>query len=552
MQVTTRLRGALACAVLVATLAPPATSPGYASAISRMFGKPTYESFKGKFIDSDVVHEATAAALPAAASRKPGDAGHFVGSAMWDGIPQPELHAYAESILAKLLAGWGGEHPKMRLWITSDPGLEAESNSAGDLFLARGWFDNVESEDEIAAVMAHEVSHVLLGHFSRDDEHERGRMAVTGAASAASMAFTVGSLRPQGTGMGTTLAVGDQGKLNHKIRDAAMIRFAVDEIADVAVNAPWAREQEDQADLLGIDLLYRAKYNVLAMRDVLQRLADYEKTLDQKIDVLSGNYDDMLKDSLTSSTDVTTLTASLEDKAKSWMWSVAGKLNERYVRAHPDTQARLDDVAKYIAREYEDDPGPKPNTASFKKIVSGKGIHAVLSEHTDAVQASALTDDKDRTKRASLAAKAARQGVSDAPFPLRVMAQTVSDGGGGAKALVLYRRAADSPEASFTTMTMLAAAYADTRDFSRARGVLDEAARRFESAEAIYPMQIMIDLKQGDQKDADATLKLCVALKNEGLSKQCKVAHGENCDGLECLFNGGTKDLKENSPSLLP
>jgi predicted Zn-dependent protease len=549
-QMTSRVLSYAVCAALsmaiALSFAPRAAADGF---FDRILGTPTYKSFKGKFIESQSAQDAIKAALAADAARVKGAEGHFVGSATWDGIPSRELHDYAQAIVDRLLAGWGGPHPKMRIWITADPGLEAESNSAGDLFLARGWFDEVESEDEVAAVLAHEIGHVLLGHFSRDEEHQRNLTAVSGAATAASTAFTIGSLRPQGSGTSATLGVGDQGKLNHQIRDAAMIKFAIDELSDVAINAPWAREQEDKADLLGIDLLYRANYNVLAMRDVLQRLAAYEKTADQKVDTLAITYDDTLKQSLESGDRQTMITA-LTDKAGIWLWSTMNSANDRFVRAHPDTQARLDDVAKYIGREYEDDQGPKPNVASLKKILADKAVHAILADHADAAQASGLTDAKDRSRRLSMATRAARQGGSSAPFPLRVMAQSLNDSGSSAKALGFYRRAANSADASFATMTMLAGAYANARDFAKADGVLDEAVARFGSREAVYPMRIMVDLKQGDQKGADAVLQQCLGVQNEGLAKQCKTAHGDDCDKLECRFKGGTNELKAAAPKI--
>jgi len=534
-------------ATLAGILLAAAVPCGQASAgfFDRVLGKSTYQTFKGKFIDTNVVHEASATATGSAATKAIGGEGHFVGSATWDGIPSPELQAYGEKILNRLLASWGGEHPRMRLWITADPGLEAESNSAGDLFLARGWFDNVESEDEIAAVLAHEVSHVLLGHFGRDDEHERNRMAVVGAAGTAATAFTLASVRPEGSGTATTLAVGNQAKVNHQIRDAAMIKFAIDEVSNVALNAPWAREQEDQADLLGIDLLYRAKYNVLAMRDVLQRLADYEKAADKQTDLLSGDYRDSLSQSLVQG-DTTSLTDTLKDA----VWSAAGKVNDSLSRSHPDTKARLDDVAKYIGREYEDDAGPQPNAAAFKSFKAGKKVAEALSDHTEAAKASAMLDKKDRAKRASLAARAAKQGASNAPFPLRVMAQTLTENGNAAKALALYRRAADSPEASFATVTMLAGAYVNAGNFAKADSTLTDAVKKFGSAEAVYPMRITIDLKRGDQQGADATFKQCLGVKNEGLTQECKSAHGDSCSSLECRFSNGSKDVKETAPGI--
>ena len=541
-------------AVLALAGAVCLSSAASAGFFDRIAGRDTYETFEGKFIDTDTAKTASSAAVSDAATKGFGGEGHFVGSPTWDGIPSPALHAYVETILGKLLAAWSGPHPQMRLWITANPGLEAESNSAGDLFIARGWFDQVESEDEIAAVLAHEVSHVLLGHFSRDDEHERNRMAVSGAASVASTALTISSLRPEGTGADTKLGIGNQSHLNHQIRDAAMIKFAFDEVSNVAVNAPWAREQEDQADLLGIDLLYRAHYNVLAMRDVLQRLADYEKTAENQQDQLSKQLQDSFSQSLTdSATSSEDLSASLGNAAKSAMWSILGSLNDTLMRAHPHTADRIDGVSKYIAREYEDDPGPPRKTAEFKKFMANPAIKAELAQESLAAQASAMTDTKDRKRRLQLAMRAAAAGKTAAPFPLRVLAQAVAESASSAKALPYYQRAEISSEASFATVSMLAGVYADAGDFAKAHATLEEAARRFGSPEAIYPALIQVDLKQKDQAAADQVYKQCLNVKNEDLAGECKRQHGDSCTAdntLECAFKGSSSDIKQTGPTI--
>src|SRR6185312_11388677 len=233
------------------------------------------------------------------------------------------------------------------------------------------------------------------------------------------------------------------------------------------------------------------------------RLAAYEKQADEQLDLLSKNYGAALEQSFASG-DRASVQESITKTAQDLIWSAARKLHKKLSRSHPDTAARLDDVAKYIAREYEDDAGPKPSVAAFKAFTSSKKVKMALSDHALAAKASAMLDTSARAQRAALASQAAKKGASTAPYPLRIMAQTLGE---GPKSLALYRRAADSAEASFATMTMLAGAYANVRDFAKADATLDEAVRKFGSAEAVYPMRITIALKRADRKSADATFQ---------------------------------------------
>ena len=97
---------------------------------------------------------------------------------------------------------------------------------------------------------------------------------------------------------------------------------------------------------------------------------------------------------------------------------------------------------------------------------------------------------------------------------------------------------------------MLAGAYANAGNFAQADSTLALAATKFGSAEAVYPMRITIELKRGNHQGADAVFKQCMAVKNEGLATECKSAHGDNCDTLECRFSSGTEDVKASAPGI--
>ena len=89
-----------------------------------------------------------------------GDALGFVRSAA--------LEQYLNDTRQKVLAASGKTGVPGRVIILANPGFEAFSSPDGHVYLAMGLLESLESADEVAAIIAHEISHVLLKHHSSD------------------------------------------------------------------------------------------------------------------------------------------------------------------------------------------------------------------------------------------------------------------------------------------------------------------------------------------------------------------------------------------------
>lgn len=510
-------------------------------------GGARFKQFKGKFFDTDAVKNAHAnEAATEATMRGFGENGHSLGAIDWDAIPTPVLKAYGNRIMDKLLAAWDGPHPKMHLWITADPGLSAESTGTGDLFIARGWFDQVDSEDEIAAIIAHEVSHVLLNHFGRDEANEDRNRAVGSAAGVATTAFALSSLRVQGTGT-SAVVTQDSTKVHNQVRKALLLKFAVDEFSSYTLNAPWARAQENEADLLGTDLMYRAKYNTEAMKSALERLKSYETAAAQQIDQITSQYDDTIKNDLAHG-DMNDLKSTFQEIAGNLALQKGEDLRSRLTRNHPDTQSRIDDIKQYIGREYADDPGPALQKNAFHQFVSGKEVKTALDDHSLSVKANSLLTQGDRAQaRAQAQRGLAHSG--NAPYPLHVMGLVLQQSGDTAHGLDYLKRAAASPDASFSTVMLLAGQYAAAKRFKEAHATLARAIQRFGSEEATYPTQITLALGEGNRGEAKRVYDGCLKVENSDLVQECRTANGDTCTSsqLLCAF----KDRASNVPDFL-
>ena len=125
--------------------------------------------------------------------------------------------------------------------------INAFALPGGPMFVNRGMIDAATTEGQVAGVMAHELSHVLLRHGTANATKAQGFQlgAIAGAIAGAVIGGNVGQVISQGSqlGMGTWLM-------------------------------KYSRQYEKQADLLGAQIMARAGYDP---RDLARMFETIEK-----------------------------------------------------------------------------------------------------------------------------------------------------------------------------------------------------------------------------------------------------------------------------------
>src|SRR5438093_6087507 len=123
--------------------------------------------------------------------------------------------------------------------------INAFALPGGPMYVNRGMIEAAHTEGEVAGVMAHELSHVILRHgtaqASKATKYEIG--AVAGAVLGAILGGRVGTVVAEGTRFGL---------------GAAFLRFS--------------REFEKQADLQGVQLMARAGYDPRDMANMFKTI----------------------------------------------------------------------------------------------------------------------------------------------------------------------------------------------------------------------------------------------------------------------------------------
>ena len=143
--------------------------------------------------------------------------------------------------------------------------INAMATPGGHIFVSRGLIDCTDSEDALAAVIAHEVAHVQLGHSVSAIKASRVRSAVSSTTKAVAV---------------TSIAVANERagvKLSNKQMEKVM--EAVDTFSDMSnevvktlVNTGFSKEQEFEADKNALYILQSAGYDPYAMLDMLEQI----------------------------------------------------------------------------------------------------------------------------------------------------------------------------------------------------------------------------------------------------------------------------------------
>lgn len=143
------------------------------------------------------------------------------------------LNARVRRITDRLIAQAGNMYPESRNWkwsiaVIDEPKINAWAMPGGKMAIYTGIIQKLAlTDDEIAQIMGHEISHAILGH---------GRERMSRAMA------TQGGLQ-----LGSILAGRDL--------------TALGPVATVALNLPNSRNAESEADRYGVELAARAGYD---------------------------------------------------------------------------------------------------------------------------------------------------------------------------------------------------------------------------------------------------------------------------------------------------
>lgn len=135
--------------------------------------------------------------------------------------------------------------------------INAFATSGGHILITKGLLKCTDSEDAIAAVIAHEIAHIQLQHSIKAIKASRNTIATLSTLSATAV----------------TLTNGDEDTVNlTKVLDES-----VNNVITILVDSGYSVSQEYAADKKALELMSNAGYDTSCMNDMLTLLEENSK-----------------------------------------------------------------------------------------------------------------------------------------------------------------------------------------------------------------------------------------------------------------------------------
>lgn len=448
-------------------------------------------------------------------------------------VGEKEISAYLQGIATKLLQNSPYPDCMVTVYVTPHDAAQAVALADGGVMIAIGFLRNLKNEDEVAALLGHELSHILLDHHSSDAlvDSQDGFLKGLEAANA-SGGMLLGAVDP---------------RLNRTVNAGLSVGDAVYNISESMIAPAWTMEQEDEADLLGTDLLVAAGYNPRAMVAVMDVIEAHEANA-----AAVEKERDKLYNARMSTAAMETASGAVSGDALSIISGVAD-LTSTVVsggdkKTHRPAAERKSSINSYI-REVHNGDRRRPFTvepweARLNKGESGK----MFAQYTLASKARRAVFTGGDLTEAKQDAKAAIAGAfANDPYPRLALSE------------VSLRE--NKPQDAFTNLEVpmnkgeapwqVYRSYADMQmtggDVAGATRTVEDADRRFGRPLGVAPYAIKVFRTAGNQAKVDEYMQRCQKGGSRELLKVCQTAAGLDPEagsaqqpgtGLGGLFSG--------------
>ena len=159
------------------------------------------------------------------------------------------IRGYLNAVGRRILAHMPEQPFRYHFYVIKEHSYNAFAIPAGHVFINSGLFAAMESEEELAGILGHEIAHVYCRHISE----KIARSKKIGLASLAGIAAGV-LLGASGAG------------------EAASAVTMGSAAAGVSAELAYSRDDEMQADQIGLKILTEASYNCSGLLKVLRKI----------------------------------------------------------------------------------------------------------------------------------------------------------------------------------------------------------------------------------------------------------------------------------------
>jgi predicted Zn-dependent protease len=426
----------------------------------------------------------------------------------------PVWEGYLNGIGLRLIVGSPVTGVPLQYYVTaSDDYPDAKAYPDGAVGIPLGLLRHVDSEDELAFVLGHEAAHVILGHHDNDWYQSINQNMV----SAAEMALGLGVVMSQKLG---------KGDLTEKAGKLALIAGGLLFVADKGLFPSFTREQEDEADLLGLDLMVRGGYNSQGAFDAFAKIQAWEADLAKR-----GSPRDEKRAEIEREIAQSAQSGAADQLVQSFLKLFsfgAEEFTKKIGVTHRNAVAREESLLDYFLREYAEEVPPDSSALELESVRNSAEGRELFASYGFARDARKRIDEGKLKEAEQLARKAVGGNFKNDSLTRYAFFETRLGQGKLDKARRNLELALEGPRPTLAVYRELAEIHWVQGRRKQAMGVLEAAFESFQKPPELYADLIYRHYQLGDRKKANAMAVKC-KFRNRAAGKVCaKAAKGEN------------------------
>lgn len=485
-----------------------------------------YQSFEGKFINQHLDEtNANAPETNTTTNQEFADIINTRAAADKDLIANPYVNKYLEGILAKILKQWDQPVNKaISIMVSSDRNYSAHA-TPNAIVITQGVLADAESEDELAFIIAHELSHILLKHNETNEYFAKQSALVSKTANIAMSTALITDMTTEKKANGYKITNKNKASTQNMIKDTYRAGLMINRLSRDLIASSMSRSDEDEADLLGMDLLVKAGYSPRAFSPVLERLDSSQKFTQAQLKAKKQEFQSFISIATDASKHL-----SSDNK-----WSTLGylaaneagtRLLQSYAERHSTPIERKKDMSAYVKREYRKERRRQLSSSELDKVVKtgkGKQIQQNYWYASEAFKALEFGDIKTAEK---LAKKSISGPTQNHAYPRLAFYGVRKAQNLDSKALQNLALIKNWDYASIQTFTLAAQSYREQKEPQSSLKLLAKGEKVIGTQIPFLPEYIAAYKALGHDTEVSELLTKCKGLSESNIVAQCHNSAG--------------------------
>ncbi len=477
------------------------------------------------------------------------------------------LENYLYKITTRLAKQWPFEVPDYSIKLIYGDHINAHATYRNTIYFPSGWLHGAESEDEIAAVLAHELAHIFLKHPMDDIDQKEISDAVNSLQKGIVLGMYLKDMTLGKSGGDLSFQYGGNAS---EQRDLAIASWAGEKLYKSKVDLLdplMTRYQEEEADFLAIDLLMAAGYNPIPFRDdVMDRLKSSRDKQLKKIELEKIEFrkqQTVLSDSIAKSLQTGDIETAGTVALNGFFDELNRGFDDLYVSGQakhfkPDTRSKT--IKNYLKTHYPSRKDYPPKTRSeLERTLKKSGFNTVQENHITSDIAGEKLAAGDVQSASQLGLQPLRTSANKSPYPWYILGTVRSSQGllGDAKENYLKTIKLNGPPEAYTKLARI---YSENRQYTQAKNLLDKGVKHFQKDYGpFYESYALLFRAKGDYEGQNRVIAECKKYPSKIIVARCEALEdvsnqqfGSNNSPVPNMSLSEILHIEDASPEISP